>query len=364
MRRTNRGSGRGENTKIGTDSDTWPTHFALAFGEDVAAEGMPLDERESRMRRSEIREAFNSPFWPFVLATTSVGQEGLDFHLHCRDVFHWNLPSNPVDLEQREGRINRRDCLAVRQSIARDLPMPAVLGLGRQNGGQMNPWSAVFGHLERVSTGGSSKHGLHPHWIYECREGEHTVPIERHVAFFEASRDSQQYERLKSGLALYRLVFGQVNQEHLLNDLEKRLEALPAHDRDAARRRLSGYMLNLSPIDSRVALRYSEEEAERMLAGGDSSALAKLLDEVTRIAERHAQELTPAMSVIEALTIELRTALREGRLKTRRLRKVVAALAYLRNPYDQYFDGQSIGGFDDDIVVLKRALGGGSRKTG
>ena len=26
-----------------------------------------------------MRAAFNSPFWPFVLATTSVGQEGLDF---------------------------------------------------------------------------------------------------------------------------------------------------------------------------------------------------------------------------------------------------------------------------------------------
>ena len=33
-----------------------------------------------------MREAFNSPFWPFILATTSVGQEGLDFHLYCRDI--------------------------------------------------------------------------------------------------------------------------------------------------------------------------------------------------------------------------------------------------------------------------------------
>jgi len=31
---------------------------------------------------------------------------------------HWNLPSNPIDLEQREGRINRYKCLAVRQNIA------------------------------------------------------------------------------------------------------------------------------------------------------------------------------------------------------------------------------------------------------
>lgn len=26
-----------------------------------------------------VRDAFSSPFWPFVLATTPVGQEGRDF---------------------------------------------------------------------------------------------------------------------------------------------------------------------------------------------------------------------------------------------------------------------------------------------
>ena len=33
-------------------------------------------------RVNHVRNAFNSPFRPFVLATTSVGQEGLDFHLY------------------------------------------------------------------------------------------------------------------------------------------------------------------------------------------------------------------------------------------------------------------------------------------
>lgn len=65
-----------------------------------------------------MRNAFNSPFRPFVLATTSVGQEGLDFHLYSRKVVHWNLPSNPIDLEQREGRINRYMCHAIRQNVA------------------------------------------------------------------------------------------------------------------------------------------------------------------------------------------------------------------------------------------------------
>ena len=54
-------------------------------------------------RVNNVRNAFNSPFRPFVLATTSVGQEGLDFHLYSRKVVHWNLPSNPIDV----GRILR-----------------------------------------------------------------------------------------------------------------------------------------------------------------------------------------------------------------------------------------------------------------
>ena len=56
------------------------------------------------MRKENIRNAFNSPMRPFVLATTSIGQEGLDFHNYCRVIMHWNLPSNPIDV----GRILRR----------------------------------------------------------------------------------------------------------------------------------------------------------------------------------------------------------------------------------------------------------------
>ena len=39
------------------------------------------DEDGAAARSGSVRDAFNSPFRPFVLATTSVGQEGLDFLL-------------------------------------------------------------------------------------------------------------------------------------------------------------------------------------------------------------------------------------------------------------------------------------------
>ena len=74
-------------------------HIARRFGADEQF----LDSSE---HPDSIRAAFNSPFWPFVLSSTSIGQEGLDFHWYCHSIMHWNLPPNPVDLEQREGRQN------------------------------------------------------------------------------------------------------------------------------------------------------------------------------------------------------------------------------------------------------------------
>lgn len=75
--------------------------FAMRFGDERSDDGQVVS------RKDQVRQAFNSPFWPFVLVTTSIGQEGLDFHTYCHAVVHWNLPSNPVDMEQREGRVHR-----------------------------------------------------------------------------------------------------------------------------------------------------------------------------------------------------------------------------------------------------------------
>ena len=62
----------------------FPSRYALRFGSTRSS--------QDEARLPEIRAAFNSPFWPFVLATTSVGQEGIDFHWWCHSVVHWNLP--------------------------------------------------------------------------------------------------------------------------------------------------------------------------------------------------------------------------------------------------------------------------------
>ena len=73
------------------------SHFAVAF---TKGDGKEKDAD----RKKSVRNSFNSPFRPFVLASTSIGQEGLDFHNYCRRIVHWNLPSNPIDV----GRILRK----------------------------------------------------------------------------------------------------------------------------------------------------------------------------------------------------------------------------------------------------------------
>ncbi|MDI7269693.1 MAG: helicase-related protein, partial [Myxococcota bacterium] len=101
------------------------------------------------------RGAFNSPFRPFILASTSVGQEGLDFHLYCRALYHWNLPSNPVDLEQREGRIHRYKGHVIRKNLAE------AFGLAGTEGA-VDPWEALFARA--AATRDPAATDLVPYW--------------------------------------------------------------------------------------------------------------------------------------------------------------------------------------------------------
>lgn len=196
------------------------THFAVAF---TKGEGKETDTD----RKKTIRDAFNSPFRPFVLATTSIGQEGLDFHNYCRKIVHWNLPSNPIDLEQREGRINRFECLAIRQNVAKRYGNIIFTS---------DIWKEMFKEATIVEkTGGSSD--LIPFW--GLRETADMVKIERIVPMYPFSRDGLAYERLIKILSLYRLTLGQARQEELLEYLFKNCD-------DAEQ--LKELFINLSPF--------------------------------------------------------------------------------------------------------------------
>jgi hypothetical protein len=182
--------------------------FAMRFGSDRT------DDDKQAVRDSAVRGAFNSPFWPFVLATTSVGQEGLDFHWYCHAVVHWNLPSNPVDLEQREGRIHRFKGHAVRKNVA------SKYGGAALRSETADVWSEAFvlaGSERRVDD-----RGLVPYWLFPLTDG---AWIERHVPLYSLSREELRYRDLQKQLGAYRLVFGQPRQDELLAYLLNRVDA-------------------------------------------------------------------------------------------------------------------------------------------
>lgn len=181
------------------------SRFALRFGVNAS------DETGAVERAGQVRAAFNSPFWPFVLVTTSVGQEGLDFHQYCHAVVHWNLPANPVDFEQREGRVHRYKGHAVRRNVAEAHDQEAL------NSRVRDPWNVLFEAAGR-SLAARGTNDIVPFWIYE---GSHH--IERYVPMLPMSREIDQLERLKKSLAVYRMVFGLPRQEDLAAWLADRL---------------------------------------------------------------------------------------------------------------------------------------------
>lgn len=183
-------------------------HFAVRFGDETQDE-----ENQDVLRKAQVREAFNSPFWPFVLATTSVGQEGLDFHRYCHAVVHWNLPANPVDLEQREGRVHRYKGHAVRKNLA------LRYGLEELRDAAADPWEALFAAGKRDRA--TDANDLVPFWVFPPTDPVLGAFIERHVPAMALSRDTLRAEQLKRALALYRLVFGQARQEELVAHLNR-----------------------------------------------------------------------------------------------------------------------------------------------
>lgn len=159
-------------------------------------------------RTDLVRSAFNSPFRPFVLASTSVGQEGLDFHPYCHRLVHWNLPSNPVDLEQREGRVHRYKNHAVRLNLARQEAMHL-----KEAPTQPDPWAQMF-HLAHSNA--KRPGDLEPFWLLDG-----TTCIERFSLNLPFSKEIALLGWLKRSVALYRLAFGQPRQDDLLAYLEK-----------------------------------------------------------------------------------------------------------------------------------------------
>ena len=94
---------------------------------------------------------------------------------------HWNLPSNPIDLEQREGRINRYKCLAIRQDLAERFADRVF---------KSDVWQELFAiATKEIRTDEQSD--LVPYW---CLGKDQKVKIERIVPMYPVSKDEVNYE--------------------------------------------------------------------------------------------------------------------------------------------------------------------------
>ncbi|MCC9138705.1 DEAD/DEAH box helicase family protein [Pontibacter silvestris] len=201
------------------------THFALDFGEQKLSSA-------KANRQINIREAFNSPFRPFVLASTSIGQEGLDFHFYCKKIIHWNLPGNPIDFEQREGRIHRYKGHVIRLNIVEKYlsklkEQPIQAGL---------VWDTLLDIASEIEKPLADFHcDLVPCWHVEPVNG---ITIDRIVPLYPFSKDIDKFYNMLKVLAYYRFTFGQPRQEELIQVIQN-------FDDPAAIQEL---MINLSPI--------------------------------------------------------------------------------------------------------------------
>lgn len=199
------------------------SHYAVCFAKGKAEDSTSINRKDS------LQKAFNSPLRPFVLASTSIGQEGLDFHFYCRKIMHWNLPSNPVDMEQREGRVNRYKCLAVRQDIAKKY------GYGKIEF-KKDIWKEMFQAAENEKP--KEESDLIPYW---CLGKDQEVKIERILPLYPLSKDTVNYERLIKVLSLYRLTLGQARQEELLEYIFSNFDS-------RQQKELKSMFINLSPF--------------------------------------------------------------------------------------------------------------------
>lgn len=236
-------------TFLGDERKNMRCHFAVDLG------NQRLDTDEGSQRVTSIRQNFNSPFRPFVLATTSIGQEGLDFHQYCRKVVHWNLPSNPIDLEQREGRINRFKGLVIRQLVAHKYGKSML----RADLQADDVWDDLFRIASFMERDGKATCELVPYWHVES-EGLERFRIERIIPFYPFSRDRAKLSAILRTLAIYRLAFGQPRQSELIEHL---LKHVPPEKFADVRKRL---LIDLSPISY---TRMSSEAAESTM--GESS---------------------------------------------------------------------------------------------
>lgn len=215
-------------------------HAAVPFGGTDDEAGRTTDptkkDKAPPARADEIRKAFNTPFWPHVVTTTSVGQEGLDFHTWCDKVAHWDLCPSPVELEQREGRVHRYGGLMVRRRLASELSTEVFAAHKSQSVGAPSQTVALppkslwtqLAELANARFGAADPRGMSPWWQLEGAN------VTRYVFVLPLSKDIERFHTLQEQRLIYRLALGQPNSEDLIETLARGSDATRATIRELA----------------------------------------------------------------------------------------------------------------------------------
>ncbi len=58
-------------------------------------------------KNNRVMSSFNTPFFPDILISTSVLQEGVNLQYFCDQIYHYGIAWTPGDNEQRAGRVDR-----------------------------------------------------------------------------------------------------------------------------------------------------------------------------------------------------------------------------------------------------------------
>lgn len=179
-------------------SDVIPCRFSERLSPDHKDTGASETSDGGEARLKAVESAFQSPFWPMILATTSVGQEGIDLDAYCSRIMHYSIPPTPMAFEQRDGRVDRRRSLLARRKMALRAAELKLVPDERF-------WENIFS--EEQEQGHS---GLSPDWV---QMNDHSdLRQERIIPFFPYSEEYVLYRRLVECKNIYRSQMGDPNE--------------------------------------------------------------------------------------------------------------------------------------------------------
>lgn len=301
----------------------------------VCSFGEGLEESKSRDAK---REGFNSPFWPFILSTTSVGQEGLDFHLYCNDIYHWNLPSSPVDFEQREGRLNRYNNYSIRKNIVNDF---ATSSLELPENGFI--WDLYFAQAQdQAHRNDRYNLGMSPNWIYTPTGNEFHY-LNRHVMDLPCSQDRNKYNKLMDDLQFYRLALGQPDQKEFMGKIQS-AEIFKELD-------LRSVTLDFFPSQYRD--RDLEVECIIENRAKTEQLITDCLEYLKEI--KHVPQYQSLDTEIRRHVNRIRNYLDLKQGSESKFTASIEALYHFIDPFDKISDRNPLNGFVDDLKKLKAA---------